>query len=60
MVSASERGAAHRKAQLAERLRAGPLWHDTGIVFVREDGLPYHPERITTLFNGVSPMPACG
>ena len=41
---------AHRKAQLAERLRAGPLWHDTGFVFVREDGLPYHPERITTMF----------
>ena len=37
MVSASERGGAHRKAQLAERLRAGPLWPDTGIVFVRED-----------------------
>jgi integrase len=41
---------AHRKAQLVERVRAGPVWHDTGFVFVREDGVPYHPERITMIF----------
>jgi integrase len=34
---------AHRQRQLAERLEAGPLWHDTGHVFTRPDGLPtYH------------------
>ena len=34
---------AHRRRQTAERLEAGPLWHDTGHVFTRPDGLPtYH------------------
>ncbi|HSS11131.1 MAG TPA: tyrosine-type recombinase/integrase, partial [Acidimicrobiales bacterium] len=41
---------AHQKAQLSERLRAGPLWQDSGFVLVREDGVPYHPERITMMF----------
>ena len=33
----------HRKRQLEERLAAGPVWQDSGLVFVHEDGQPYHP-----------------
>ncbi len=40
----------HRESQHAERLHAGQLWQDTGFVFVREDGVAYHPERITMMF----------
>jgi integrase len=29
---------AHRAAQAHERLEAGPLWQDFGLVFAREDG----------------------
>ena len=39
-----------RKRQKEERLAWGPLWKDTGYVFTREDGEPYHPERISKLF----------
>jgi integrase len=31
----------HKKRQAAERLRAGALYHDTGLVFCYEDGQPY-------------------
>jgi integrase len=40
----------HRKAQLQERLKLGKAWQDSGFVFVREDGAPYHPERILVMF----------
>jgi integrase len=39
----------HRKRQLEERL-AWPGWTDTDLVFVREDGIPVHPEYFTWLF----------
>jgi integrase len=39
-----------RKAQLQERLKRGTGWQDSGFVFVREDGAPYHPERIIVMF----------
>jgi hypothetical protein len=32
------------KDQAAERLAWGPGWTDTGLVFVAEDGRPYHPQ----------------
>ncbi len=35
---------AHRTAQAAERLAAGPGWANSGYVFVDEIGEPYHPE----------------
>jgi integrase len=41
---------AHRVAQLQERLALGTAWQDSGFVFVREDGAPYHPERILVMF----------
>ena len=40
----------HRKRQLEERLAAGPLWQDSGLVFVHEDGQPYHPDTISYFF----------
>jgi integrase len=39
-----------RKAQREERLKHGAAWQDSGFVFVREDGAPYHPERIIVMF----------
>jgi integrase len=36
--------------QARERLEWGPAWTNTGYVFTREDGLPYHPDRVTKLF----------
>jgi integrase len=41
---------AWRKAQLAERLRWGKAWTDTGHVFTAERGGPLHPDRITDIF----------
>ena len=33
-----------------ERLAWGPAWTNSGLVFGREDGRPYHPQRITQMF----------
>ena len=35
----------HRTEQLAERLRAGEQWHDSGLVFTTEMGSPIDPRR---------------
>lgn len=40
----------HRKAQLAERLRAANVWHETGHVFVTEAGLPVDPRNALRAF----------
>jgi integrase len=40
----------HRARQLAERLRWGEAWTDTGLVFTREDGTMLHPDRLTDAF----------
>ena len=40
----------HRRRQEAERREWGPGWTDNGYVFVREDGQPYHPQRLTRMF----------
>lgn len=40
----------HRTAQVAERLAAGALWEDSGLVFVDELGRGLHPQRLTDLF----------
>jgi integrase len=45
---------AHRKRVLAERLEWGAAYTDTGLVFVREDGMGYHPSRLTDLFQGIA------
>lgn len=38
---------AHRTAQLEERMRWGPAWVDTGLVFTHPDGSELHPDSIT-------------
>ena len=49
---------AHRQHQNAERCYAGDAWAETGYVFVREDGRPLDPDRITHLFGVV--VESCG
>jgi integrase len=39
-----------RAVQAAERLRWGPAYRDSGHVFTREDGVPYHPDYISKRF----------
>ena len=39
-----------RSHQLEERLRAGPAWTDTGLVFTMPDGRGWHPDVITRAF----------
>jgi integrase len=41
---------AHRQHQREERLAAGPIWQDAGLVFNREDGSPINPVRFTAWF----------
>jgi integrase len=41
---------AHRKAQAAERLLAGPDYTDHGLVFAEPDGAPIHPDRFRVRF----------
>jgi len=40
----------HRKRQLRERLAAGEVYVDNGLVFAQEDGTPLPPKRITKAF----------
>ncbi len=39
-----------RETQTAERWRWKELWTDTGLVFTKENGLPYHPQHVTKMF----------
>ncbi|HVX43622.1 MAG TPA: tyrosine-type recombinase/integrase, partial [Mycobacteriales bacterium] len=41
---------AHRARQAAERLQAGPLWEDHGLVFCSEIGTPLDPSNIRRTF----------
>ena len=45
---------AHRKRQIEERMAWGSAWTETGPVFVREDGLGLHQERITRMFQAAA------
>jgi integrase len=45
--------AAQRRHQLTERLRAGPLWRDTGFVFTSEVGTVLEPRKVDQYFAGV-------
>jgi integrase len=53
---------AHRAHQLKQRMAAGDLWIDSGLVFVREDGSPMHPQSLSGAFTrhardaGLSPI----
>jgi integrase len=42
---------AHRARQAQERLAAGPAWVDGDLVFSREDGQPFHPQRASRTFD---------
>ena len=44
---------AHRKRQIAERLRAGSNWVDSGYVFTTAHGSALEPRNITRLFAGL-------
>jgi integrase len=41
----------HRTQQGRERLAIGPAWHDSELVFTREDGSPIHPQRFSSWFH---------
>lgn len=41
---------AWRETQTAERWGWKELWTDNGLVFTKENGLPYHPQHVTKMF----------
>jgi len=43
----------HRARQIAERLEAGELWDDWGLVFTTSRGTPLHPSNVTHNFQKV-------
>jgi integrase len=45
---------AHRKAQLAARLRAGEAWQDNDLVFCRDDGSPFPPDYVSRRFKALA------
>jgi integrase len=45
---------AHRRRQLAERLRASTAWEDNNLVFAREDGTPWPPDYVSRRFKEIA------
>lgn len=43
-----------RPRQRTQRLAAGPAWSDTGHVFTRPDGHPWHPADVTDAFTAAA------
>lgn len=41
---------AHRDRQYEDKLKWGSAWHDTGLVFTREDGNAMHPQALSDHF----------
>jgi integrase len=41
---------AWKRKQSARRLELGGAWHDSGLVFTRDDGRPWHPDALTDRF----------
>ncbi len=39
----------HRRRQLEERMKAGPMWVESGAVFTTEDGQPIFPDTVSLL-----------
>jgi integrase len=39
----------HRRRQLTERMKAGPLWRESELVFTAEDGAALYPDTLTAL-----------
>jgi len=42
---------AHREREEVEQKAAGSAWHETGLVFTREDGSAIHPDRFSRWFS---------
>lgn len=45
---------AHRRAQLAARLRASSAWLDNDLIFCREDGSPWAPDYVSRRFKAIA------
>ena len=45
---------AHRRAQLAARLRASTAWQDNDLIFCREDGSPWPPDSVSRRFKALA------
>jgi integrase len=41
----------HRRRQLEERMKAGPAWYDSGLVFTTQIGTPIHPRNCRRSFD---------
>jgi integrase len=41
---------AHQLQQRSRRIAAGKIWHDSGNLFIRRDGLPVHPSTVSCRF----------
>ncbi len=52
--SAVETLRAHRTRQAAERLAAGPVWEDNGLVFATEVGSPLEPRNVLRRFEALA------
>jgi hypothetical protein len=39
----------HRRRQLTERMKAGPMWRESELVFTAEDGAALYPDTVTAL-----------
>ena len=51
---------AHKKRQAAERLAAGELWQDHGLVFCHPDGQPYSRDALNWRFGKVTQLAGIG
>jgi integrase len=49
----------HRRRQSAERLAAGELWHDQGLVFPNPTGGPTHPAALQGSFRRLTARAGC-
>ncbi len=56
----SERLREHRRAQRYERLEAGPLWNDHGLVFSTEVGTPIDPSNLRRTLNRITDSAGLG
>lgn len=51
---------AHRRQQAADKLKAGPLWRETGHVFTRPDGQPVIPNVATAWWRALTTRAGIG
>ncbi len=50
----------HRARQLQERLAAGPLWHDHGLVFTSQTGEPLDGANVRRMFRSITSRAGLG